>query len=229
MCFSAPASFGLSAVLLPTGVYCMHVALASNRMRLFLAVIPLIFSVQQFCEGLVWTGLDHADPDLARNAALVFLYFALAFWPFWIPFCAFFLEPPGAKKWLLGGITLAGLFIGAMLYVPVLLDPALVMPRAAHHSIYYDISGSSAFRLMAFEWWQFLYVIVVASPPIVAPSRGFFIFGIAIVVSAAVSHVFFWYASASVWCFFAAILSLYLCFSFYRLPAVQDLYGARAI
>jgi hypothetical protein len=226
MCFSAQASFGLSAILLPAGVYCIHRAIATKRMRLFLAVIPLIFSVQQFCEGLVWTGLDHGNPELARNAAMVFLYFALAFWPFWIPFCAFVLEPPSTKKWILGGITLAGLFIGAMLYVPVLMDPTLLEPQPLNHSIHYDIGGSAAFRLMAFEWWQLMYVIVVASPPIVAPSRGFFIFGIAIVVTAAVSHVFCWYASASVWCFFAAILSIYLCFSFYRLPtavAVGDL------
>jgi hypothetical protein len=44
---------------------------------------------------------------------------------------------------------------------------------------------------------------------------------VAIVLSASVSHVFFWYASASVWCFFAALLSIYLCFSFHGIPELK--------
>jgi len=220
MCFSTEASFTLSAVLLPAGIYCIRSAIAINKSLLLMAVIPLIFSCQQFCEGIVWLGLGNENLELARTAAMVFLFFALGFWPFWVPFCAFVLEPNGGtRKWILGGITLAGTGIGAMLYLPILWNPSLLVPEAIHHSIYYNINESLAFRLIPFEWWQVLYVVAVAGPPIVSPSRGFFLFGIAIVLSAAVSHVFFSYASTSVWCFIAAALSVYLCFSFYQLPA----------
>ncbi len=223
MCFSAQTSFGLCAILLPVSAYCVHSALAKNKALLSLGIIPLIFGVQQFCEGIVWTGIDRNDAELSRWAALVFLFFALAFWPFWIPFCAFLLEPGGWRRPLLGFFSILGLAVGVVLYVPVLLEPGALAVEATHHSLYYDLTHTFAMRLLPFAWWQVLYVVIVATPPLTAPSRGFFIFGVAVVVSAAVSHVFFWYASASVWCFFAAVLSLYLSFSFWRLPTPASL------
>jgi hypothetical protein len=105
-----------------------------------------------------------------------------------------------------------------VLYVPLLVKPDFLVVEAVNHSVYYDISRSPVIRVLSFEWCQLLYLLIVATPPLLGEKRGFFIFGIAIVASAAASHVFFWYASASVWCFFAVALSSYLCFSFWRLP-----------
>jgi uncharacterized protein DUF6629 len=218
MCFSAATSFGLAAVLVPAGAYCVRSALRKNHAWLCLALIPLVFAVQQVFEGLVWAGLDRDNRDGARSAALVFLYFALAFWPFWLPFCAFLSADRGGSKWLLGFFTLLGLVGGLMLYLPIVLNPDSLIPEAVHHSIHYDITRSAAFRVMPRVWWQGIYVLIVIAPLLIAPSRGFIVFGIAILVSAAVSHVFYGYAFASVWCFFAALLSLSLCLSFRRQP-----------
>ena len=52
-------------------------------------------------------------------------------------------------------------------------------------------------------------------------TTGFIFISGGIVLSAAVSHLFFWYAWVSVWCFFAAMLSVYLCYSFYGMPVLQ--------
>src|SRR2546430_366407 len=93
MCFSAQASFAAAAFLLPGGVYCAGVAILRRPAYLPLAVVPFVFSVQQFCEGFVWIGLDRGDAGLVTTAALAFLAFALGFWPFWVPFCVLFLEP----------------------------------------------------------------------------------------------------------------------------------------
>jgi hypothetical protein len=43
-------------------------------------------------------------------------------------------------------------------------------------------------------------------------------FNTGLVVSAVISHVYFIYAFASIWCFFAALLSLYLGYLFHNLP-----------
>lgn len=218
MCFSPEASFGLSAILLPAGAFCVWTAVAKNKALLGLAIIPLVFSIQQVSEGLVWTGLGQDNLDLAEVAALSFLYFALAFWPFWIPMCAFFTEPDVRKKRFLAFFSFLGFVGGLMLYLPVLLNPDILFLGVKNHSIVYDITRSAAFQVVPRAWWQVSYVVIVGMPMLIAPARGFVLLGGALVVAAAVSHVFYWYAFASVWCFFAAILSLYLCFSFWRLP-----------
>src|SRR5437660_880334 len=61
MCFSAEASFGVSAVLLPAGLYCVRAAARKNPAYLPLALFPVLCSVQQFFEGLVWVGLGNDD------------------------------------------------------------------------------------------------------------------------------------------------------------------------
>lgn len=221
MCFSAAASFGVAAILLPAGGYCVWSALHKSKALLGLAVIPFVFSFQQFCEGLVWRGIeqdDHSRTGVARVAAFVFLYFALSFWPFWIPFCAFLVEQSTPKKWLLALFVFLGLAVGLVLYVPVLVHPDVLVVTASNHSIIYDIAQSAAVQAMPIIGWQVLYVLVVGLPMLIAPSRGFVVFGVALILSAAVSHFFYWYAFISVWCFFAAILSLYLCYSFRKVP-----------
>jgi Na+/melibiose symporter-like transporter len=218
MCFSENASFGLSAVLAGTGVYCVKSALTKNRAFLCLAVIPLIFSIQQFAEGAVWRGLANHDTQSTRVAALVFLAFALAFWPFWIPLCGFILEPRGKKKWLLGCFALMGLGGGLALFVPLLANSEILELIPMNHSLHYDIQSSPVFLWLPSVWCDALYVAMVAVPPMVSRTNGFFLFSIGLVVAAAVSHVFFWYATASVWCFFAAMLSVQLCLSFRGLP-----------
>jgi hypothetical protein len=218
MCYSAGASFGVSAILLPAGAYCVWSAVRKNKALLGLAIIPCVFSAQQFCEGMVWRGIDQNNLDGARVAAFFFLYFALSFWPFWIPFCAFLTESRVRKKRLLACFAVLGLVGGLALFLPLLVSPETLTLQVRGHSIFYDITQSAAFRVMPALCWLALYVGIVGTPLLIAPSRGFTFLGIALVVAALVSQVFYWYAVISVWCFFAALLSLYLCFSFRRLP-----------
>src|SRR5690242_6586365 len=108
MCFSAPASFVASAALLPAGVYCIRAAFRKNRAYLSLAAVPIFFSVQQFCEGLVWLGLGQDNESLVRTASIAYCYFAIAFWPFWIPFSFIFVTTRRRTRWLLIAVTLLG-------------------------------------------------------------------------------------------------------------------------
>lgn len=53
MCHSAGASFGVGAVLIPAGLYCLSAAARKDRAYVPLAVTPLVFGVQQCIEGCV--------------------------------------------------------------------------------------------------------------------------------------------------------------------------------
>lgn len=56
MCFSASASFITSAVLFAGGV--AAVKFSTNKRQLPFAIIPFIFSFQQFSEGILWLSLS---------------------------------------------------------------------------------------------------------------------------------------------------------------------------
>ena len=199
----------------------MKVAFERDHAVLPLAVIPLLFSVQQIAEGFVWLGIGQENPALTHTAALIFLFFALAFWLFWIPLSTVFLESRKWAKIFLGVISVAGLLGGLLFYMPLLVNPEVVVINVAHHSIRYDIALSPVLEFMPEPFWHLCYLAVVTLPLMIVARnrRGLLVFSIALILSAMIGHAYFWYAFASVWCFFAAILSLILGYMFYRLPA----------
>jgi hypothetical protein len=109
MCFSAEASFASAAALVPVGAYCVRCAIRKNLRFLPLGLTPVAFGAQQAAEGGVWLGLRHGDATGVERMAIVFLFFALAFWPFWIPFSLLFLEGGRLGRGLLAGLTAASL------------------------------------------------------------------------------------------------------------------------
>jgi len=78
-------SFAAGAVLLPVGAYCIGQAIRKNWTYLGLASVPVLFGIQKISEGFVWLGLQHDNPAWTHAGGLVFLFFALALWPFWFP------------------------------------------------------------------------------------------------------------------------------------------------
>src|SRR5262249_47260870 len=141
MCVSAEASFTIGAALLPAGVYCTWVSLRRKPAAVALATVPFFFSLQQISEGVAWLGLERDDPDLTRWGWLGFLFFALAFWPFWAPFTAWLLEPRRGTRWAIGGVVLLSLLWGWFLFYPLVTDPSRWLTvQAVHHSIQYRFS-----------------------------------------------------------------------------------------
>jgi hypothetical protein len=222
MCFSAEASFTASAALLPAGIYCVHAALKKGAGLVPLALIPFAFGAQQLSEGFVWIGLGSQDPILTRKAALFFLFFAIPFWPFWIPFSLALVERQKRPKWALAGLALLS-FVWVWVSYPLLVEPERwLTTRQVHHSIRYDIETLPAFSVAPLAAWQALYFAEICLPFLVG-RRGrsewyHLVGGGAVALFFLIAYFAFSYAFTSVWCFFAAILSLYLCFVFYRLP-----------
>jgi hypothetical protein len=204
---------------MPVGIYCLKNAGQRDRSSLPIAAVPLLFGVQQLCEGLVWFGIGQGNSNLTRIAATGFLFFALAFWLFWIPFSAMFLEQRKQFKYVLGLGALLGLTGGAVLFLPVVLNPDALRVSEVHHSIFYDYAAPPALFIAPQFMWHLFYVAIIALPLIFLKNKRLIWYSTALVVSAVLSHVYFWYAFASIWCFFAAIISLYLGYLFHNWPA----------
>jgi hypothetical protein len=211
----------MAAALLPVGGYCLATAWRNNRAYLPLALIPALFGLQQLCEARLWVVLNRNAPDLARGPSLAFLFFALALWPVWIPLAAAAVEPPGRKRLVLFIIGVCGFAVGLVYYVPAASNNGL-SPTVVGHSIRYDFSAVPALQSAWWWVWPVAYIAAVCVPPMVSHNRSLRPIGVAVVILAMITYALFAYAFASVWCFFAAILSVYLAHVLRRLPEQTD-------
>jgi len=220
VCYSAEASLATGILLLPVGTYCVLAAFRKNIGYLPLAATPLLFGIQQVCEAGVWVGLQRNDPSLVKASAIAFLFFALAFWPGWMPLTAAGVEfRSRTRRWPLVVAGVVGLTLGGARYIAAVIhyDEWLVVEIAVH-SIRYDLSKVPPTDAVASVVWQGLYLALVSLPLVVSHERRLRPIGILVAASAVVAILAFRYAFGSVWCFFAALLSFFISYVLYRLP-----------
>lgn len=222
MCFSAEASLTAAAVLIPTGVYTLATAWRKDQAYLPLAVIPILFGVQQCFEAAVWWGLGDDRPEWVRAGAVGFLFFAIALWPGWVPFAAARLET-GLRRWLLDGFAVVGLATGLAAYLPAVARYGeWLVVTVADHSIRYDFAHLPGKSTAAGVVWQVVYLTAVCCPLLLSRHRPVQAFGLVVAAAAVVTHLQFRYAFVSVWCFLAALLSLALAYVLHRLPPARE-------
>jgi hypothetical protein len=226
MCFSAEASAGVAAAVLPVGGYCLAAAWRKDRAYLPLAAAPLLFGLQQSCEARVWDALG-GTPGLARRPSLAFLFFALAVWPVLIPAAAAAIEPPGRKRQAFAALAGVGVLFALAYYLPLATGERGPSPSVVGHSIRYDFAEVPTAR--SAWWWTgpALYLVATCVPLLASGDRRLRPLGVALAASAGLTYALFESAFASAWCFFAAALSLYLAYALHclpdrRRPAVQE-------
>jgi hypothetical protein len=225
MCLSAPASFLLGATLLPGGYYCTKIAYRHSKKHLLLAAVPLAFAAQQFCEGFVWIGVDHQNARLVSGASVVYLFFAIAFWPFWIPLS---LMLANSRKWVIWtlAILVAISLAWGWLYAPILVNPdQWLSTGVVHHSIQYEYTRLPGYEVVSPWAWRIGYLALVTVPFGLGAMRlrrrsGGFLAAVGLgtlVAGFGVCYFVYSYAFISAWCFLAALISLALCCFFAKL------------
>ena len=110
MCFSAPASFVAGTALSVLGV--ATIRMTSRKAEIPLAMIPLLFGVQQFTEGMIW--LSFRDESPLSNTTLTFVYslFSHVLWPIFMPFAVGLLETVPWRKKAVTACQIAGTAVG---------------------------------------------------------------------------------------------------------------------
>src|ERR1700741_1243338 len=107
MCFSMGASLGAGAIMLTIGY--AAVSQARTGRQYVLCAIPLIFSLQQFIEGLLWLSLqDHTYAQWQRLLLYLFLLLAQVVWPVFIPLAIRLIESVPLRKNLLFLLAIIG-------------------------------------------------------------------------------------------------------------------------
>lgn len=120
MCFSAGASFGAGALLAGIGI--TSIIKAKPLSHKMFGAIPLIFSIQQFTEGILWLSLtDEKFSAYKVSSMYFFLIFAQVVWPVWVPYSIYLIEYNSFRKkillLLLGGGILLSAELGFLLSI----------------------------------------------------------------------------------------------------------------
>lgn len=217
MCFSLEASMTMGAALIPAGSYCISQAVKHNPKYIALAAIPLAFGIQQLGEAIVWKGMEMGDTRLVQTGSLIFLFFALPFWPFWIPLSASFLDKRKFMRRFCQIISVLGFIFGMAFYLPMASNPSeWLSTSVCLNSIRYDMVELPLFHAFP-VLFQTFYLAATAIPLFFSFDWRIRIFGVVLLLLAGIAHASYWYAFTSVWCFFAAFLSVNLCFLFSRM------------
>ncbi len=197
MCFSATASFTAGAVLVAVGT--ITVNRADSRSELSLALVPLLFGVQQISEGVLWLTLTRDLPVLQTWATNVFSFFSHAFWPIFVPFAILLVERIAWRRRALMVFVGLGLLVGSYLLFYLFREPLTASVRG--QSIVYD---SAHFYLGAV---LVLYLLATCVSGLLSSHRCINAFGALAFILAVAAYLVSARTFVSVWCFFAAALS----------------------
>jgi len=207
MCFSPESSFAVAAVLIPVGGWCLWKARRQASEWMLLAAFPLAFAVQQLIEGFVWIAIDAGNADGTLNAGRGFLFFSHFFWPAYAPLAVMCSEPDPDRRRVIGFMAVIGAVFGASIMVPAVLFPGWLEVGVTDGSIDYrtrlvydGVVGRDALKV--------IYAAIILSAFFVSTRSGLRLYGMAILASVIFAAVFYPGVFISVWCFFAAILSL---------------------
>jgi hypothetical protein len=221
MCFSETASLTVGAGLCVTGV--ATVGMVRNPHELPLALVPLLFGVQQLTEAVVWHNLGDGPNHYAGWAVTAFLAFALPFWPAFVPIATLTAEPrPERRRWMWTFVAL-GLLVAVPLAVAVARGGAWA--HAQEHRIVYHLphvwpnipGGHWAIDVLP-------YIVAACASTLLSSIGTLRAFGIVAIATALISEVAYDRAFVSVWCFMAAVLSLLLVLHFVHLDDVGRRY-----
>lgn len=209
MCFSATASFTTSAVLIPIGLYTLQNARRHDRHYLVLAAFPLIFAIQQAIEGFLWLVLEGQISVSLRALTQAYLFFAYFLWPGIVPLAVFFLEPVLMRKRWFGVVSIIGFAFSGVLYLPLLFSTTQLSVSIVQGSILYE-PALLYDLIVSRNTVRVFYALLVSIPLIFCSLPAVRIFGQLIMLSVLVSAIVFNYAFVSIWCFFAAMLSIWI-------------------
>ena len=202
MCFSAEVSFGAAAVITTVGIVAYKKASPSSFK--VIAMIPILFGVHQFLEGLVWVFIASDAPFYLEVSKYSYLFFAWVIWPFYIPYANWKIEKKPVRKKMLFGFMAIGLCLGTILLTAIfVLD---ITANVVDHSILYEVPYQSNYLWIIHS----LYFAAVVLPNMVSSTPKMWVLAVMNIVLFAMGKILLDGNVISVWCFFAAITSLFI-------------------
>lgn len=198
MCFSATASFVAGTSLSVIGVATLKSARRPTEIPF--ALIPLLFGIQQLIEGVIWLTFVHDAPMLKQTMTYVYSGFSHVLWPIYVPLAIGVLELTRWRRKVLAAFEVAGLVVGLYLLYFIVTRP-VVAQVVSRHIEYLSPHFYLAPVIV-------LYVAATCVSAFFSSHRFVNLFGVLALLSFIITYVIYAHALVSVWCFFAALLSI---------------------
>jgi hypothetical protein len=215
MCFSATASFTAGALLLGLGT--MTLKSTRERREVPFAAIPLLFAIQQLSEGVIWLTFTRDAPLVNTVMTYFYTFFSHVLWPVYVPFAVLMIEPPGPRRTALKAFLAAGLAVGAYLLYILVAFPVVSRPTGEH----VEYLSPHFFAALSMT----MYLLATTVSLLLSSHRAVKVFGVLALFSFGAAWYFYAIWFISVWCFFAALMSLVIYLHF--LPPSRVLKAAK--
>jgi hypothetical protein len=197
MCFSPEISFATSAALTTVGA--LTVKKVKYKKDYLVACFPILFGLQQFCEGIIWVTLQKEEYKvfhiMSRN---LYMFFAFIFWPIAFPYFTQAFETNRIRKKLIQFLIFPGIALSSWyLYAMVFIGYGVVYRGSL---IYYlKINNGMMTR--------FVYLALTTLPTALSSDKNLRVLSVLCLLSFLLADIFYLQYFASTWCFFAAIIS----------------------
>jgi len=207
MCFSATADFTGSVVLGAIGVATLREV--KDRRELLIAAMPCLFALHEFIEGFVWLGLEGTlSPQVGHNAGAAYVLYAQGLLPFLLPFAVFLIEPTKRQRRRMLGFVILGGVLALYLTWGLIAYPVQISMQA-NSILYVNVITTTTLVAM-------LYVVATCGSLFFSGFRDLVLLGWYNLVGLLVVMLVKRYAFTSVWCAYAAVVSVVIYFFFRR-------------
>lgn len=175
-----------------------------RKTQIMFASIPLIFSLQQLMEGFVWITFTNKDYRHWQNIpVMIFLFLAQVVWPVWVPMSIIQTETERKRR-----IALWILLLISGIVAPLQAYRLFFLPAKAEittHHIHYALDFSIPYFGMVLNVFYFMTTML---PTFFSSRKPILVLGFLNLTSFITTFIFFEKDVVSVWCFFAALISL---------------------
>jgi hypothetical protein len=203
--FMAVLNFTLSGMIFVVAILTLRKV--STPKEVLFASLPLFFALHQFTQGFVWLGTENLiDPRAYEMAKTLFVIYAQGILQFLVPLAVWMLEPKGLRKDLLALLTGIGGILAAYALWELSVTPTEV--SVVHGVLYYNNPSTSK------VWFALGYVLTTCGSLILSRSIAITLYGILNLIGLTLIYLINPYGFTSVWCLYAAAISVLLYFYF---------------
>lgn len=168
---------------------------------LLFACTPLLFCFHQTAEGFLWLSLKNPDfVSWYKPALYGYSFISQPIWPIWVPLTIWLMETDRRRKKILYYFLLLGSAASLYMFYCLITYDISAVAEKGHIRYYRDFPYLNIMRPINF--------ITIAVTPFLSTLRHTKLLAGAMMASLILSYFFFTNFLISVWCFFAAILSL---------------------
>jgi Family of unknown function (DUF6629) len=205
VCFSPEVDFVSGAVIGAVGI--VTLTKVEHPREIPLAALPLAFAVHQVAEGFVWLGLQGRVPrSLGEFALHVYVLYAWALLPIVAPLSVALVEDDERRRRLMYGFVGLGAVVSGYLLQAIVRES--VSARIVEHTIrYHGVGGLAGLATV-------LYVIAICGTLLLSSRRRIVWFGLVNLVAVVAIAWIQADALTSLWCTWAAVVSVLIYMEF---------------